>query len=86
MADREVTRTRKSDSGEIVALCNTEAWWSPRSKEDVIRDIESKEHTYYVRWPEKRTEILVVDSRTGKYLRTNLDDTTRNNLFDLPDC
>jgi hypothetical protein len=86
MADREVSQTAKNDSGEITGLCKPGAWWSPRSKEDAIRDIDSGDHTYHVQWPEKRTEIQVVDGKTGKYLRTNRDGTTRNNLFDLPNC
>jgi len=86
MADREVTRTRKDTKDVIAALCNPAEWWSPRTKEDVIRDIDSKDHTYHVKWPEKRTEIRVVDGPTGKYLRTDRDITTRNNLLDLPDC
>lgn len=85
MADREVTQTRK-DKGEITALCNPGAGWTPRSKEDAIQDIESKTHAYHVRWTEKRTEIRVVQGSTGKYLRTDRDNTTRNNLLDLPDC
>jgi len=51
---------------------------------DTIRDIESRAHTYFVQWPEKRTEVRVVQGATGKYLRTDRDSTTRNNLDDLP--
>jgi hypothetical protein len=86
MAEREVTRTRKDTSGDITALCNPNASWSPRLKADAIRDIDSGDHTYYVSWPEKRTQIRVVDGPKGKYLRTDRDSTTRNNLDDLPDC
>lgn len=86
MADREVTRTGKDASNVITTLCNPGVLWSPRTKGDAIRDIESGDHTYYVKWPEKRTEIRVVDGATGKYLRTDRDSTTRNNLLDLPDC
>ncbi|SHJ18524.1 Protein of unknown function [Malonomonas rubra DSM 5091] len=86
MADRRVTHTRKDRVGIILALCNPGTPWSPRAKNDVIRDIESKLHTYYVQWPEKRTEIHVVNGPTGKYLRTDRDSTTKNNLDDLPDC
>lgn len=86
MADRRVTRTRKDNDGDITALCNPGEVWSPRSKADAIRDIESKVHSYHVQWPEKRTEIRVVNGPTGKYLRTDRDNTTRNNLDDLPDC
>ena len=85
MADREVTQTRK-DKDVITALCNPKQSWSPRSKEDAIQDIESGAHTYHVQWSEKRTEINVVKGPTGKYLRTDRDSTTRNNLLDLPDC
>jgi hypothetical protein len=86
MADREVTRTGKDSSNVITTLCNSSATWSPRTKGDAIRDIESGDHTYHVKWPEKRTEIHVVNGANGKYLRTDRDSTTRNNLLDLPDC
>jgi len=32
------------------------------------------------------TKIRVVAGSTGKYLRTDWDSTSRNNLDDLPDC
>ncbi|MDX1996632.1 MAG: DUF3892 domain-containing protein [Thermoanaerobaculia bacterium] len=86
MAEREVTRTKKDSSDVITALCNPAGSWSPRSKSDVIADIESGNHSYYVKWPEKRTEIRVVAGASGKYLRTDRDTTTRNNLLDLPNC
>jgi hypothetical protein len=60
--------------------------WSPRSKANAIADIESGTHTYYVPWQSARTEIRVVNGPTGKYLRTDRDSTSKNNLDDLPDC
>jgi hypothetical protein len=86
MADRAVYRTRKDIYGDILALCNPEEFWSPRSKEEAIRDIEQGIHTYYVPWTDGRTEIRVVRGQSGKYLRTDRDNTVRNNLDDLPDC
>lgn len=87
MADRAVHRTRKDQDGDILALCGNDAGWSPREKWDAIRDIESHLHTYHVPWVDGRTEIHVVNDRVkGKYLRTDRDSTTRNNLDDLPDC
>jgi len=87
MASRDVRKTGKDSEGDITSLCNDGEWWSPRSKVGAIDDIESRTHTYYVQWPEKRTEIRVVNDRTkGKYLRTDRDSTTKNNLDDLPDC
>lgn len=87
MADRAVYKTRKNGDGDILALCNSGELWSPRSKADAIYDIENGIHTYYVPWTTGRTEIRVVYDRVrGKYLRTDADSTTRNNLDDLPDC
>lgn len=87
MADRAVRKTDKDKDGDIVALCDDGAMWSPRSKADAINDIENGIHTYYVPWKiAGRTEIRVVDGPTGKYLRTDRDDTEKNNLDDLPEC
>lgn len=86
MADREVDSTGKDDDGDISSLCGT-GTWSPRAKADAIDDIEGGSHTYYVSWSDvEPTKIHVVDGPTGKYLRTDRDDTARNNLLDLPDC
>lgn len=86
MARRQVTRTGKDRDGDITSLCKPGEAWSPRSKRDAISDIENGTHSYYVSWPEKTTEIRVVNGATGKYLRTDRDNTSRNNLDDLPDC
>jgi hypothetical protein len=86
MADRAVRQTRKDGDGDITALCNPGSYWSPRQKHDAIRDIETGAHTYHVPWVDGRTEIRVVNDPKGKYLRTDRDNTTKNNLDDLPDC
>jgi len=84
MLEREVIKTAKDKDGEIVALCNQFKGWSPVSKEEAIKQIESKLYTYFVELTNLgRVHIHVVD---GKYLRTDLDRTTRNNLKDLPNC
>lgn len=86
MADRAVTQSRKDARGNITALCNPQAGWSPRAANLVISDIDNRLHTYYVPWKEGRTEIEVVNGPNGKYLRTDRDNTPRNNLDDLPNC
>ncbi len=86
MADRAVLKTGKDSDGDITRLCNSGATWSPRSKADAIYDIENGIHTYHVPWTDGRTEIRVVNGATGKYLRTQRDGSTKNNLDDLPDC
>lgn len=84
---RYVTKTGKDEDGDITKLCNDGATWSPRSKADAIGDIDGSDHEYWVAWPnEDETRIRVVRGPTGKYLRTDRDDTTANNLDDLPDC
>jgi len=87
MTDIAVVKTGKDQGGDITKLCNSDQAWSPRSKADAISDIENKVHTYYVPWKSGRTEIKVVNDRVkGKYLRTDRDNTSKNNLDDLPDC
>lgn len=83
---RYVKKTGKDKDGDITKLCNADAWWSPRSKADAIDDIDNGEHEYWVAWPEKETQVKVVKGSTGKYLRTDRDETSKNNLDDLPDC
>ncbi|MGK3960047.1 DUF3892 domain-containing protein [Sorangium sp. So ce118] len=71
----------------MTRLCNPGAAWSPRTKSEAIRDIDSGAHTYFVIWTDgRRTEVRVVNGPTGRYLRTDRDSTIQNNLADLPDC
>lgn len=87
MARRQVTRTRKDSDGDITALCNPSEDWSPRYKSDAIRDIESNTHSYYVASSSQEVDIHVVDDPDkGKYLRTVQDETSSDNLDNLPDC
>jgi len=87
MSKRQVRKTGKDSDGDITKLCNNGDYWSPRSKADAISDIELGLHTYVVPWTDGETQIHVVnDPVKGKYLRTDRDNTTRNNLDDLPNC
>ena len=87
MADRQVTRTGKGSDGDITKLCHPGKYWSPVSKAAAIRQIEGNIHNYYVSVDGQRVEITVVDPRDGdKYLRTDPDETEKNNLLELPDC
>jgi len=85
MATRYVKRTGKDSDGDITSLCG-DGDWSPRTKSGAISDIDNNIHSYVVSWPEKKTDIHVVNGTTGKYLRTDRDSTSKNNLDDLPDC
>jgi hypothetical protein len=86
MADRAIRQSRKDSDGDITAIGDAGQYWSPVSKNDAIYHIESGVHRYYVPWETGSTWIRVVNGPSGKYLRTDRDDTSRNNLDDLPDC
>ncbi|HXT20038.1 MAG TPA: DUF3892 domain-containing protein [Thermoanaerobaculia bacterium] len=87
MSRRQVTHSGKDKDRDITALCNPGKDWSPRPKAAAIQDIEGEEHTYFVRTTEGDDVDVRVRSRNGrKYLTTAPDETTRNNLDDLPDC
>lgn len=87
MGKRYVRATGKNSQGDITRLCNSGEFWSPKSKADAISDIESGLHEYWVNWANSpETKIRVVNAPSGKYLRTDRDSTSRNNLDDLLDC
>lgn len=87
MAKRYVTKSGKDRDGDITKLCQEGQFWSPRYKADAIQDIENDTHEYWVNWANSpETKIRVVNGANGKYLRTDRDTTSRNNLDDLPDC
>ena len=85
---RYVRSTGKDANGDITSLCTRTELWSPRLKGDAIRDIESGVHEYWVNWANyPETKIHVAETTYGtKYLRTDRDSTTRNNLDELPAC
>ena len=84
MAARQVTKTGKDSSGDITSLCGS---WGSQSKSDAIRDIESGTHRYYTHASNgTEANVIVVRGDSGKYLRTDPDKTTADNLADLPDC
>lgn len=85
MAKRSVTRSGKDEDGDITSLCGS-GTWSPVSKSQAIKDIESNINSYFVHG---RTEILVVKNASvsgGKYLRTAPNNEHNDNLDELPDC
>lgn len=86
MADRRVTHTGKSRNGNILGLCNPAEEWYSRLSADAIADIESGTHSYFVATAGARTDIHVVDAPVGKYLRTEANSRSSDNLDDLPTC
>ncbi|MGZ3409885.1 MAG: DUF3892 domain-containing protein [Xanthobacteraceae bacterium] len=59
------------------------------TQEDAIGKIERGEWAFYVALPGKSKSVWVevgVSRYGNKYLRTEGDDDTRNNLLSLPEC
>lgn len=81
--DRRVRTVTRDRGGNIVALCNSEAAWSPRRKSDVIRDILENKKSYYVQERDGRSYVRVVD---GDKLRTSPDVANANCLENLTDA
>lgn len=87
MADRRVRKTGKDENGNITSLCNDGQAWSPRKAADAIHDIENKIHRYFVDEAGYETTVEVITRQDGtKFLRTNADPESKNNLAKLPDC
>lgn len=58
-----------------------------QSQESAIRNIEDSKYSFYVISNGKRTNVIVAISAYGhKYLKTQADSTTSNNLLSLPEC
>jgi hypothetical protein len=81
--DRRVRTVRRDREGNIVALCNAGASWSPRRKSDVIADILENKRSYYVQEQQRRSYVRVVD---GTGLRTTRNVADVNSLDKLADA
>ncbi|MDH2413794.1 tyrosinase family protein [Nocardioides sp. CER19] len=87
MAVRWVLGCDREDGGRVTRLCNPAAGWSPRTAIEVIDDITSGRHRYFVyRFPFTLAAIRVVQGSDGPFLRTTPDGSTGNNLDRLPAC
>jgi len=74
MADRRVSKTVRDDHGNITALASPGAPWSPRRIANVIADIDSGEHTYYVYWAGVgRSDLGVAGESSARSLNTTRD-------------
>ena len=81
MADLQVTHTEKDRYGNITALCGR---WGRVSASQAIREIEDRTNSYYVEEFLPRVAVIVASGASGKYLRTEADRSSRNNLDNLP--
>lgn len=57
------------------------------SQEEAIQGIESGEWLFYVSQGLNKVNVIIAVSAAGfKYLKTENDSTTSNNLLNLPEC
>ena len=84
MIERKVTNTRKDENGRIIDLCNPVEWWSPRTADEVIIDIEESFYEYYLVVGGQKVKLKVINGSVEKHLRTDPNKTTKNFLEILP--
>lgn len=57
-----------------------------KEEDTVIREIENEGREYFVDVDNARVDVVVQERNGLKYLRTDPDKTTQNNLLSLPEC
>jgi hypothetical protein len=72
-----------SDPDNRIDSVGGSGWTKP--EDTVIREIEDGA-SYYVDVDFQRVDVVVMKRESGKYLRTDPDKTTKNNLLSLPRC
>jgi hypothetical protein len=60
--------------------------WGKHTQDDAIRNIESGIHSYYTIGGGSTANVIVAVHLGRKYLKTDADTTTRDNLLSLPEC
>jgi hypothetical protein len=91
--EQQVTCINKSDRTDaherIISIGGVDAnnnKWKQRQAE-AIQNIENNKYSFYVISGGIKTKVIVAKSALGhKYLKTEADNTTSNNLLSLPEC
>ncbi len=79
-------RTNIHEKIESIGGVDANTKWK-KSQATAIQNLEDKTHSFYVISDGKRTNVIVARSASGhKYLKTEADSTTSNNLLSLPEC
>lgn len=84
MAVRPVTHARKDRQDDITHLGNPSEFWSPRTEGDIINDIRTRVHSYYVPFQSGTVQVVVRQGKYRQYLATEPDNLRGNNLDNLP--
>ena len=87
MANRQVTNAHRDAQGDILGVCwkygNGLAY---TTRADVIADIESRTNGYVVEEEAPAVWVVVRTHNGVKYIATEADQISRNNLDNLPPC
>lgn len=59
--------------------------WGTKTEDEVIAEIEAGAE-YFVEVEGALVDVIVAERGSEKYLRTDPDETTANNLLSLPSC
>jgi hypothetical protein len=73
-----------SDPDNRIDSVGGSGWSKP--EDTVIAEIENGSETYFVDVGGNQVQVEVAEREGRKYLRTDSDQTTENNLLSLPDC
>ena len=62
--------------------------WGKHSENDAIYNIEHRLHSYYTTGGGQTANVIVTTHYPSgkKYLKTDADSTTKDNLLSLPEC
>lgn len=85
MIERRVTKARKDETGQVITVGNPVEWWSPRTAEEVMNDIEESFYNYFIMLGGKKVLLKVVNGSGEKRLRTDPSETSKNKLSELPE-
>lgn len=67
MGDRQVTSVGRNLKGIVTSL-RSDAWWSPVSTSEAIKDIEHGKHRYFLKVGSRKMPILVANGNGKKRL------------------
>lgn len=87
MADVQIKCIRKSNrdsSCEGITHLGGDNW--ERTRDQVVKLIQSKSNTFFTLVAGKRAEVGVVMGPNGPYVRTYADGYWNDNLLALPEC
>lgn len=72
------------DRHERIQYIGGSGW--KHSQTDAIYYIEARIHSYYTTGGGERANVIVATHNGRKYLKTDRDTTTKDNLLSLPEC